>query len=748
MTEKIRKNIVLSLLISLIRYLYPFISFVYISRILHPDGLGRIGYVLAFASIFIMIAEAGMPIYGMRTAAAHRQTDLPPVAAELFLLRVLFGCCSWLLFCLAVFVIQPDDMPLWIICGFSILGAIPECEWLYKGMEAYAPIARIHAGFRLLGILALLLFVRRPADARTYAWITVLMGWGIHLSEAIYADRKWDLKLCRHCLAVLSAGRIREAWKKHVPSLLLFFGMSCAVAVYSHTDTVMLGIMKGNEAVGIYSCAAKIKLALPLFTGALWAAALPKSAEMWRKKDQKAFQLLADRSFHAVQTILLPLVFFFFLFAGPCVRVLGGEEYAGAVLPMRLLLLAVIPIGFSNVAGGQLLIPMGYEKKLFRAEGIGAFSNILLNAVLIPSFSVSGAAVATAVSEALVAVLAIRDVRRTVPIRPTSGKTMKNMAIGCAAASLSLLIMLMPLPSAVCLLLALTLFGLLYCLAMVRFRDPLYLELLQSVKKTYRKICPARIRNGIRRIRRTVRRLWYRLPMLFPRKQAAYYCPCCNTRLKRFVSGRYADHPETYNPERYRKVDQAVLCPLCRSLPRHRILATWCAGHSQIIRGKILYFALEDGMAQWMKRNRIKVCSADLYRPADMKMDIEDTGQADETWDWIFCNHVLEHVRDAAKALQELYRILKPGGFLICSFPIDESCAAVLENPDAPESERIARFGQADHLRVFGRDSEEMLRSVGFTVSRIEGTSMPGEILPVTGPADYDVNYLFLCQKF
>ena len=139
--------------------------------------------------------------------------------------------------------------------------------------------------------------------------------------------------------------------------------------------------------------------------------------------------------------------------------------------------------------------------------------------------------------------------------------------------------------------------------------------------------------------------------------------------------------------------------------------------------------------------------SADLNQPADLKIDIQQMDLQDDSWDWIFCNHVLEHVYDYKMALRELYRILKPCGQLVISFPIDEVNDTVAEDVTASKEERIRRFGQADHYRVFGRDSEELLQKAGFSVTKIEGRAMDESFLPVVGPANYDVNYLFLCEK-
>ena len=110
---------------------------------------------------------------------------------------------------------------------------------------------------------------------------------------------------------------------------------------------------------------------------------------------------------------------------------------------------------------------------------------------------------------------------------------------------------------------------------------------------------------------------------------------------------------------------------------------------------------------------------------------------------------------DYKKALMELYRILVPGGILIISFPILESLSTLIEEHDVPANEteeerrarRLKNYGQADHLRIFGADSAEMLKHAGFKVSKINGDKCPQSILPITGPADYDVNYLFVCKK-
>lgn len=265
-----------------------------------------------------------------------------------------------------------------------------------------------------------------------------------------------------------------------------------------------------------------------------------------------------------------------------------------------------------------------------------------------------------------------------------------------------------------------------------------------------KKFIPAPIKGIILKKISRIHKMYYIVEAVVRPSKAIYYCPCCNHKLVRFISGPYNKMPQLFDPERYKNTIQEVSCPICGVIPRHRILVCWLKKHKAELNGKILYFACERGIRMWMDRNNIRYTTADLFADADLKLDIQNTRLPDNSWDWIICNHVLEHVDDYKQALKEIYRILKPGGTLICSFPILESLPILVEETEHTEenkAKRIQLYGQFDHLRIFGADSEKMLKKAGFLVSRIEGEKCPESILPVVGPADYDVNYLFVCRK-
>ncbi len=755
--HSIRKNTILSIFISGIGYLYPLLTFVYIARILHPEGLGRVSFASSIAAYFVMFTGLGMPIYGLRSSAAKKRLpqERSRFVAEMLLMRLLSGLAVWIVFLLAdrLFLMSRtgEDHHLLMIYGMGVLAAIPECSWLYQGMEDYHTLAWTSTIGRLGGLIALFTAVRTASDINKYAWISVLIPFVISGVELVVADRKWDLRILAQLRALFRPAEVCETVRKHIRPLMLFMLMSCAVTVYSHTDAVMLGWMQSKQAVGLYSCAAKIKSVLPVLTGALWAAALPKSAELWRNQEKTAFRDLAEKSFHVIYMVMLPLTVYFFLFAEPWTLLIAGDDYLEAVRTMRLLLLAVIPIGFSNIIGGQMLIPMGKEKKLFQAEVVGAVSNIMMNAFLIPVLSSAGAAIATTVSEVLVTAIAMLAALKTVQFRIFQPRNLLYSSVGCIVAGLAALgtVRVLPLPLIWKGLLSFVVFALLFTLVMLLFHDSLYNDLLESMKRLLRKVLPVKLRARIRGLIYQTDAIRFRVQMMLFPAQMKLYCPCCGMRFRAFAAGEFLKHPESFDPARYRNVQQEVICPLCGALPRHRILANWCDAHREELQTrKILYFAPEHGMMQWMKRNGITCTTADLCNPADLRINIQETGLPEASWDVVICNHVLEHVDDFRLALKELYRILRPGGRLICSFPMDPNVELVWEETgELPPEERIRRFGQYDHKRVFGMHADQLLAEVGFEVDIISGEACPQDILPVIGPGDYDMNCLFDCKK-
>lgn len=225
-----------------------------------------------------------------------------------------------------------------------------------------------------------------------------------------------------------------------------------------------------------------------------------------------------------------------------------------------------------------------------------------------------------------------------------------------------------------------------------------------------------------------------------------YRCPCCNKKFRKFLDFNYKR--KIYNPKKYINTYKNTICPYCLSLPRHRIICEYLKSNQKLMRNKrILLFAPERGIKEFLKANDISFTTADLYREADFRIDITNIDFEDSTFDVVFCNHVLEHVDDYKKALKEVNRILTTGGTFICSVPVDTNSQKTVESTLNSNEERRIFYGQADHYRNFGLDIPKVIEKFGFEINEINGDDFDKDIVPVIGPGKYDYNHIFICNK-
>jgi SAM-dependent methyltransferase len=187
----------------------------------------------------------------------------------------------------------------------------------------------------------------------------------------------------------------------------------------------------------------------------------------------------------------------------------------------------------------------------------------------------------------------------------------------------------------------------------------------------------------------------------------AVECPCCRGTFARFLSHR----------------DRAgAKCPRCGALERHRVIWLYIQERTDLLtrRQSMLHVAPEyELQARLSRLAHLDYLSVDLDSPLAMEVaDVTDFAYADDSFDVIFCNHVLEHVPDDRAALSELFRVLRPGGWAILLTPIDHDREATYEDPDVVTPEdRLREFGQEDHVRIYGRDYVARLEQAGFDVS-------------------------------
>jgi len=198
---------------------------------------------------------------------------------------------------------------------------------------------------------------------------------------------------------------------------------------------------------------------------------------------------------------------------------------------------------------------------------------------------------------------------------------------------------------------------------------------------------------------------------------AKHECPVCNGRVRWFK-------PMGTRP--------SARCPVCGSLERHRLIWLYCRARTNLFDGRpkrLLHVAPEPCLTRELRRiDALEYVGADLEgHHAMVRMDVTAIQFGDASFDVILCNHVLEHVPEDGKAMRELLRVLKPGGWAIMQVPIKGETTQ--EDPAVTSAaERTRLYGQHDHVRQYGRDYVQRLRAAGFLVevnTYAAGLSLP-----------------------
>jgi SAM-dependent methyltransferase len=205
--------------------------------------------------------------------------------------------------------------------------------------------------------------------------------------------------------------------------------------------------------------------------------------------------------------------------------------------------------------------------------------------------------------------------------------------------------------------------------------------------------------------------LWFSKIAPFIYKGDKYTDPISGKSYRKFLPYGYSGRAKRKN----------VLCPGSLSLERHRLLWLYLKNKTDFFTAphKMLHIAPEQCFFKLFRvQKNLDYTTADLNSPiADVKMDLHHAPFQDNTFDVIFCNHVLEHVEDDAQCMRELYRIMKPGGWGIFQVPMDSSREKTYEDKNiVTEEDREKHFWQKDHLRLFGLDYKDRLAAAGFGV--------------------------------
>lgn len=396
MAEKsLKKNAIYSFIKAFMNLAFPVITFPYASRILLPEGIGKVNFANSIVSYFIIIAGLGIGTYAIREAAKVRndKTRLTKFSKEILSINLISTAIAYILFFIA-FIFIPKLNPyrtMLLICSTKILFTTLGMDWFFAAIEDFKYITLRSVFFQAISLVFLFIFVRTKDDILWYTAFGIISSVGSNICNLFYYTKFIDLRQ-----------KLKLELKKHIKPIFTFFGMTLATSIYTMLDTTMLGFLSTNTEVGYYSAATKIShMVLSLIT-AVTAVLLPRMSLYINNNDMDSFKTLTNKTVSIVTLLSIPITAGLFLLAKPITLLFSGNEYIPAIIPMQVMTPIVFIISIASITGIRMLPAMNKEKLALISYITGAISNIICNAIFIPLYGALGAAIGTLVAESIV----------------------------------------------------------------------------------------------------------------------------------------------------------------------------------------------------------------------------------------------------------------------------------------------------------------------------------------------------------
>ena len=407
--KSIKFNFIMNFILTVSNFLFPLIIFPYVSRVLLPEGTGKVAFALSIVSYFTLFASFGVATYGIRAIAQVRDDKdrLSKTMHELLFINIISMIIVYIALAIAILVVPKFAMEkeLFWVTSLFILFTIVGVEWLYKGLEKYQYITVRTIVFKIASLFLVFLFVKEKSDYILFAFISIFAIVGSGVLNLINSRKLINYTLYSE-----------YEFKKHLKPMFVLFLTSMAIAIYTSLDEGLLGLLSSPEQVGYYNAAVRVKGILFTLITSLGVVLLPRLSYYVENHMETEFHEALAKSTNFIIVIAASVVIFFTLFAKETILILAGENYVASIIPLQIVVWALILSAITNILGIQILLPLKKDKQLLFSVLCAATVDVIANFLLVPKLAAVGTALSVIAAELSVLIVQIIILRQYIKI--------------------------------------------------------------------------------------------------------------------------------------------------------------------------------------------------------------------------------------------------------------------------------------------------------------------------------------------
>ena len=382
----LKKNVLYSGFLTTSLYIFQFITYPYVARVLGVTNIGICNYVQSIVNYFNLFAMLGISILGVREIAKSKDDPktLNETFSKLFILNACFTFSVLLIYLILINCISQlsEYKQLLYIGASQILFNLFAVEWLFRGLEDFKYITIRTMVVRSLYVVCVFLFVHNSSDYYLY----FLIYSGMVVANAVI---NWNYGRKFVKLSLQSISGI----KKYIKPFIYLGSQLVLISVYTTFNTVYLGATCGDVQVGYYTTATKIENIILALYSSFTMVMMPRISAMMESNNLDAVKRKMSQSFDLLFAFVFPCIFFAEFYAEEIVYLVAGHGFEGAIMPMRIVMPLMLIVGIEQILIVQILTPMRKDKQVFINSLFGALFSVVLNFLIVPYLQSIGSAI-------------------------------------------------------------------------------------------------------------------------------------------------------------------------------------------------------------------------------------------------------------------------------------------------------------------------------------------------------------------
>lgn len=406
--KSIKTNAILNVIKQCMNVLFPLITYPYVSRVLGADNIGRYSFSDSIVQMIITLSLIGIPTYAIREGAMMRneKKQIRDFCSEVFTINIIAALLSYLV--LFIMIVSIDRFRIEnvfiLILSVNIMSRCLGRDWINTIYEDYFYISIRFIIVHIISLILIFLLVRSPDDLLKYVFIMAMSEFLGNIWNIYYTNKRipYSLKFSKDML-------------KHLQPILILFCSSIATTIYIRSDIAILGFMRPNSDVGVYTMSSKIYTIVKNIMNAVTTVTIPRlSFYLWSgtTEGKRNYNRLLNNLRNILILILFPAVAGMFCLSRDAMFILGGNEFQMGGTSLQILCIAMIFAVFGCFFAHAVLIVNRQEKVFFKATVLSALINISLNFIFIPLMGINGAAITTLISEFCIVIYCGKVARR------------------------------------------------------------------------------------------------------------------------------------------------------------------------------------------------------------------------------------------------------------------------------------------------------------------------------------------------